>query len=251
MGWDGPILTGLGWVPGVQPGGDPSAPRRRGGVQLGLRRLAPRVHARAGDAHPGAAGRRRHHGVRPVCAGHVAARGARGRRGAHHALGGGLQGGAAAPRPAPRGDRAGRYGRGAPRRRSAAEVMGVGFDAYAHRRPQRGRARRRDARHGRAHGRPAADGPPALLHGHRRPRGPRRRDRARRRRVRLRAADAHGAHGHGAAARRQAAEPAQRPLRRRPRPRSRRAATATRAAPSPVRTCATWSPRRRCSAPSS
>ena len=115
---------GLGRLPGLQPGGHAPHARRRRGVQLGLRRLAPRVHARAGDAHPGGARRRRHHGVRPVRAGHAAARGARGRRGAHHALGGGLQGGARPPRPAPHRDRAGRRrtrrcGGGRPPRSSA------------------------------------------------------------------------------------------------------------------------------------
>ena len=99
---------GLGRLPGLQPRGHARDPRRRRGVQLRLRRVAPRVHAGAGDAHPGGARRGRHHGVRPVRAGHAAARGARGRRGAHHALGGGLQGGSRPPRPAPHRHRPGR-----------------------------------------------------------------------------------------------------------------------------------------------
>ena len=164
----------FGRVPGLQPRGHARHARRRGGVQLRLRRLASRVHAPAGDAHPGGARRGRHHGVRPVRAGHPAARGARGRRGAHHALGGGLQGGARPPRPAPHRDRAGR------RRRGAAAAVGRRdhrrrLRRLRHRRPQRRRARRRDARHGRAHGRAAAGRPPALLHGHRRSRRHRRR----------------------------------------------------------------------------
>ena len=115
------------------------------------------------------------------------ARGARGRRGAHHALGGGLQGRARPPRPAARRHRAGRRGR------SPAAAVGRRdhrrrLRRLRHRRPQCGRARRRDARDGRAHGRTAAGRPPPLLHGHRRSRRHRRRDRPRRGRVRLRAA---------------------------------------------------------------
>ena len=66
----------------------------------------------------------------------------------------------------------------------------------------------------------------ALLHGHRRPRGRDRGDRARRRHVRLRPADPHGAHRQRAHAGR-AAQPAERPLR----PRSAPARRVLRAAP--------------------
>ena len=124
MQWDGPILTDSGGFQVFSLGRHAPHARRRGGVQLGVRRLAPRVHAGAGDAHPGGARGGRDHGVRPVRPGDAAARGTGGRRRAHHALGRRLQGGPRPPRPAPRGHRAGRdatrrCGGGRPPRSSA------------------------------------------------------------------------------------------------------------------------------------
>ena len=92
MGWDGPDPHRLRRVPGVQPRGHAHDRRRRRRVRLRLRRLEARLHAGTGRPRPGAARRRHHHGLRPVRAGHAGARRDRGRRGAHHALGGGLQG---------------------------------------------------------------------------------------------------------------------------------------------------------------
>ena len=74
MQWDGPILTDSGGFQVFSLRGHAPHARRRRGVQLGVRRLAARVHARARDAHPGGARRGRDHGLRPVRAGHAAAR---------------------------------------------------------------------------------------------------------------------------------------------------------------------------------
>ena len=130
MQWDGPILTDSGGFQVFSLEG--TRVMRDDGVEFssvydGSRHvftpeLAMRIQEELGADVD--------HGVRPVRAGHPAARRARGRRGAHHALGRGLQGGAR-----PRDQLLVGIVQGgadeALRRRSAAEITGVGFDAYA------------------------------------------------------------------------------------------------------------------------
>ncbi len=227
-------------LPGVQPRGHARHARRRRRVRLGLRRLAARVHARAGDAHPGGARRRHHHGLRPVRARHARARRDRGRRGAHDALGGGLQGGARAPRPAAVGIVQGGVDEEL-RRRSAAEIMGVGFDAYAIGGLSVGERGDEMLRTVELMDDLLPRGPAALLHGHRRPA----RASSRSSRAAWTSSTASCRRAWRAPARRFSArgppQPAQRALRRRPAARSTRPATATPAARSRARTCATSS----------
>ena len=102
------------------------------------------------------------------------------------------------------------------RRRSAAEIAGVGFDAYAIGGLSVGERGDEMLATVELMDELLPADRLAVLHGHRRPGRHRRRDRPRRRHLRLRAAHPHGAHGHGAPARRRTAEPAQRALRRRP-----------------------------------
>ena len=69
MGWDGPILTDSGGFQVFSLADTRVDRRRRRRVRLGLRRLAPRVHAREGDRDPGAARRRHRDVLRRVRAG--------------------------------------------------------------------------------------------------------------------------------------------------------------------------------------
>ena len=103
------------------------------------------------------------------------------------------------------------------RRRSSEELVPLDFDGYAIGGLSVGEARGADVRGDRARRVVPASREAALLHGHRRPRGRDRGDRARRRHVRLRAADPHGAHRHRAHLG-GPPQPPERPLRPRPAP---------------------------------
>ena len=152
------------------------------------------------------------------------------------------------------------------RRRSAEEIVALGFDGYAVGGLSVGEERGRDAGDARGDRRAAAGRPAALPDGRRRPRRLRRGDRPRRRHVRLRAADPARPHRLGARPRR-AHQPAQRRLRRRRGParrrlllprlrRASRAPTSAISSPSPrsaacacsrsttCTSCSTWRPGR-------
>ena len=88
MGWDGPILTDSGGFQVFSLADTRVRGRRGRRVHLGLRRLAPPVHAAPGDRGAGGAGRRHRDVLRRVRARHAEPRRDRARRGAHHALGG-------------------------------------------------------------------------------------------------------------------------------------------------------------------
>ena len=120
-GWDGPILTDSGRLPGVlaaaygHKGG-----RRRRALPIGLRRRRAPVHARGGDAGAAAARLRHRDGVRRVPAGRGRPAPGRGGGAAHRHLGRAQPGTAAGRGPARVRDRAGRRRpRAAPAQRGA------------------------------------------------------------------------------------------------------------------------------------